>query len=302
MRQYQMLMAVQPPHWRVQKRLKATRYSLSFISSVYREGQYTLPVGTADHPDTQQLEQQCFIVEQSQLHTIYEKMLYLEVPLPKAGQVNRPVLDFIDQFASDFELIGTTAYDLRGFVEVLDRASQRTFNSHSITRHLFLALVRLGEYDEAEHALESYLYLVGLVSHGWKEARQNGDALATDKTGLNIPVPVLKYPVVFEGDIEQDEPDSIADIKKSEQVNVVQVLELLIVAIKMYCKDLDKGVDAVEIAEIARALYQEQPKGSRDTSLKELGANVYRAVGAAYGLLGCQSEYCYYCCLIHTKA
>ncbi|KAI8085700.1 hypothetical protein BDF21DRAFT_437777 [Thamnidium elegans] len=276
-----------------------TRYSLRFVSTLYRNGQYRVPAGTVlpEGETDPQLERQIFIVEQSQLHTIYEKMLYLQVPLPKAGEVNTRVLDFVDQFASDFELIGTTAHDLRGFVEALDRASQRTFNSPLITRHLFSALVRLGEYEEAEQALHSYLYLVGLVSYGWKETRHDGQALATDKNGLNMPVPKPRPEI--EDNESSDNAESyhqltkeisgISDIKNSEKEHVSDTLHVLITAIKMYCNDLGRGVDAVEMAEIAKELYQKQPRRDRTSNLLEVGAFVYRATGIAYGSLGCQT-------------
>lgn len=278
MRQYQKTTRTQPEKWRIQKRMIITRQSLSYCSTIYRQGNYTLPPGIQD--DTQQY----FIAEQSNLHTIYEKMLHTESPLPQAGQVNTRVLDFVNQFANDFELLGTTAYDLRGFVEVLDRASQKTFNSPLITRHLFLALVRLGEFDEAEHALGSYLYLVGLVSHGWRETRRDGRALATDGQGTNVAVPDIRP------DIEPNEMepvDDMANIKATEKEDVKDTLKLITVAIKMYSNDLGRGVDAVEMAEIAKQLYQQQPKQDH---LVEIGAEVYRAVGLSFGLLGHQSK------------
>jgi hypothetical protein len=292
-RQYQRITTIQPIHWRIQKRITMTRHSLRYVSQAYRQGYYALPQ-TEEEQDPQR-HRQFFIIEQSQLHTLYEKMLYQEVPLPRAGQVNTHVLDFVDQFASDFELIGTTAHDLRGFVEALDRASQRTFNSPLITRHLFHALVRLGEFEEAEHALHSYLYLVGLVSHGWKETRRDGQALATDKTGLNMPVPVARPDI--EDELDQTLPEAretivgdIADIKNSEKEEIENTLQVLITAIRMYSNDMCRGVDAVEMAEIAKELYQKQPKQERMNQLLEIGAHVYRAVGIAYGLLGGQSK------------
>lgn len=300
MRQYQKVTTVQPTIWRIQKRMTITRHSLQYVSLIYRQGEYCLPAMNAtttpeDGETDPQLEKQMFIIEQSQLHTIYEKMLYLDVPLPKAGQVNERVLDFVDQFASDFELIGTSAHDLRGFVEALDRASQRTFNSPLITRHLFHALVRLGEFEEAEHALQSYLYLVGLVSHGWKETHRDGQALATDKTGLNMPVPVAR-PDISTDELDQTLPErresivgDISTIKSNEKEEIVDTLHVLVTAIKMYCNDLCRGVDAVEMAEITKELLQKQTKRDRTTSLLEIGAEVYRAVGVAYGLLGYQT-------------
>lgn len=306
MRQYRKITTSQPTYWRIQKRMTITRHSLRYVSQVYRQGQYVVPASAPQPNDNDEVEQdteqqqerhrQFFVVEQSQLHTLYEKMLYLEVPLPRAGQVNTLVLDFVDQFASDFELIGTTAHDLRGFVEALDRASQRTFNSPLITRHLFHALVRLGEFEEAQYALQSYLYLVGLVSYGWKETHCDGQALATDKTGLHMPVPVARADIDSNDDetlpeARRNSVGDIADIKNTEKEDIQHTLHVLITAIRMYCNDMGRGVDAVEMAEIAKELYQIQPKRDRVSALQEIGVHVYRAAGIAYGLLGCQSKY-----------
>ncbi|KAI7902144.1 uncharacterized protein BX663DRAFT_511869 [Cokeromyces recurvatus] len=294
MRQYQQITATQSPLWRIQKRMIITKLSLRYISSIYRENKYCLPSGS--QPDDPYLERHMFIREQSQLHTIYERMLYTVTPLPKAGQVNTLVLDFIDQFAKDFELISTTAYDLRGFVEVLDRASQRTFNSPLITRHLFLALVRLGEIEEAEHALHSYLYIVGLVAYGWKENQREGQALATDKKGFCMPVPVSRPDIETTEATEQILPvrresivGDISKIKSLEKEEVEDTLQVLLTAIKMYCNDVSRSTDAVEIAEIAKEFYQKQNMRVRKSTLSNIGASVYRALGAAYGFLGRQT-------------
>ncbi|EPB92511.1 hypothetical protein HMPREF1544_00524 [Mucor circinelloides 1006PhL] len=300
MRQYQKITTVQPTVWRIQKRMTITRHSLQYVSLIYRQGNYCLPAmnvptTTEDGEVDPHLHRQMFIIEQSQLHTIYEKMLYLDVPLPRAGQVNQRVLDFVNQFANDFELMGTSAHDLRGFVEALDRASQRTFNSPLITRHLFHALVRLGEFEEAEHALHAYLYLVGLVSHGWKETHRDGQALATDKTGLNMPVPLAR-PDISTDELEQTLPErresivgDISTIKSNEKEEIADTLHVLVDAIRMYSNDLCRGVDAVEMAEIAKELLQKQTRKERMSSLLDIGAEVYRAVGVAYGLLGYQT-------------
>ncbi|KAG1455959.1 hypothetical protein G6F56_006943 [Rhizopus delemar] len=277
-RQYQKVTSTQPNNWRIEKRMVLTRHAIRFSSDCYREGRYVLPANVASEE-----ERQTFISEQSQLHTIYEKMLYLQVPMPKAGQVNKSVLDFVDQLASDFEWIGSTSQDLRGFREVLDRASQRTFNSPSISRHLFLALCQLGEYNEAEHALRSYLHLVGLISHGWEETHTHGEALAVDQNGISMAVSAPR-PDILDEDVRGDH-DSIGNIKDVEGEETLHMLQVLIAAIKMYCNELVKSVDAVEMAEIAKELYQ---KNRRSIS-PEIAASLYRAVGVAYGLLGGQT-------------
>ncbi|KAG0797788.1 hypothetical protein G6F22_004619 [Rhizopus arrhizus] len=278
-RQYQKITTTQPTHWRIEKRMTLTRHAIRFTSNIYRNGRYILPAGCAPDDD----ERQMFIIEQSQLHTVYEKMLYQQVPMPKAGQINKSVLDFVDQLASDFELIGTTTQDLRGFKEVLDRASQRTFNSPSITRHLFHALYQLGEYEEAEYALRSYLYLVGLISYGWEEAHKYGNALAIDQQGISMAIPTARPNLSDEN--TKGEHDSIGDIKNVEGEKIPNMLQVLMSAIKMYCNDLAKSVEAVEMAEIAKELYQK----NKQNLTADIAASLYRAIGVAYGLLGCQT-------------
>ncbi|KAI8348866.1 hypothetical protein BD560DRAFT_237956 [Blakeslea trispora] len=293
-RQYQKQTATQPNNWRLQKRLVITRHSLSYLSKVYRSGNYESPASQKQQQEGES-KRQMFMMEQTQLHTTYEKMLYLDTPLPKAGQVNSHILDFIDQLASDFELIGATTHELRGFVEVLDRASQRTFNSPSITRHLFNALFRLGEYTEAQHALHAYLYLVGLVSHGWKESRQDGMAVAIDRTRSSIPAPHARPDIVKDSterrpsNVRESMMSDMTEVGDVEKEQVKDILHVLLDAIRMYCQELDQGVDAVEIAEMAKELYQKQPKYRQATDLAEVGASVYRALGSAYSLLASQT-------------
>ncbi|KAI8975947.1 hypothetical protein BDB01DRAFT_844608 [Pilobolus umbonatus] len=276
----------QPLPWRLQKRLVIIREAVVFISRVYRKGEYTLPEGTLDNDPENNIQfiKQYFITEQSELHTLYERLLYMSTPFSKAGQVNTHVLDFVNQFAIDFELIGSTAHDLRGFVEVLDRASERTFNSPTITRHLFHALVRLGEYEEAEYALHSYLYLVRLVSFGWKEKRKNGVAVSIDNTGKNKPVP--SYDILLDA---EECGLSLPEIEGAEVEDVSSILNVLVIATKMLCQEVSKGSDAVEVAGLALKLYQKQPKSDRSNKLKGLGAEVYKSVGVAYGVLGRQT-------------
>ncbi|CEI87832.1 hypothetical protein RMCBS344292_02240 [Rhizopus microsporus] len=280
-RQYQRIVNTQANNWRIDKRMVLTRHAIQFVSNSYRTGQYVPPGGLSE--DDHEICRQSFIAELSQLHAIYEKMLYMQVPMPRAGQVNQPVLDFVNQLMADFELMGTTTQDLRGLREVLDRAAQRTFNSPSITRHLYNTLYRLGEYDEAEYALRSYLHLVDLISYDWTETHKNGDALAIDRDGISMTIPTAR-PDLPE-DNAHDESDCIGDIKNVESEQVTDMLQVLITAIRMYCNDLAKSVDAVEMAEIAKELYQK----NKTKIPISIAAYLHRAIGVAYGLLGCQT-------------
>ncbi|KAF7726682.1 hypothetical protein EC973_008556 [Apophysomyces ossiformis] len=294
LRTYQKLTSSQAISWRIHKRMVVARYSLKYLSNTYRRGEYTLTsdaagVETNGYTESS-AEWQMFVTEITQLHAIYEKMLYALAPFPRAGQSNDLVLDFVDQLASDFELIGYTGQEYRGFIEKLDRAAQRTFNSPRITRYLFLGLFQLGEYDEAKHALHSYLYLVGLTSQEWEEKRGDGEALATDVDGNSLALPAAAENHIEDEGSHEKEDSSMASKRSSEKEPVEEILRVLLQAIKMYSSELPSGVRAVEIAEMAREMLKGLSRSDiQEKRRAELTANVYRAVGAAYSLLASQT-------------
>jgi hypothetical protein len=225
-----------------------------------------------------------------QLHTIYEKLVYSLVSFPKSGQSSTLVLDFVNRLAADFELIGGSEVEKRGYVEALNRASLKTFNSPCVTRHLFHALVQLGDYEEAEHALRTYLYLVGLESKAILDARSTTSALASDAFGFNTPVPnadEAEELAIREQAKMTDGPQRSLEIESIENKVVV-----LITAVRMYCQELEKGTEAVYMAEIAEHLYTTEltNKDQHDESFILLGAQVYRTLGAAFGFLAGQSK------------
>ncbi|KAG0194864.1 hypothetical protein DFQ28_002939 [Apophysomyces sp. BC1034] len=298
LRAYQKLTNSQVFSWRIHKRMVVTRHSLKYLSDMYRHGDYTLPSdaaggdtnGLTERYSESSVEWQMFVKEITQLYAIYEKMLYALSPFPRAGQSNVLLLDFVDQLAADFELIGATGQDLRGFIETLDRAAQKAFNSPRITRHLFHALLRLGEYDEAEHALHSYLYLVGLTSQDWEESRGDGEALVTDAHGNSMALPAMAAINSEDDDLDQEEEYSMASKRSNEKEPTEDILNVLLKAIKMYCKELSSGIRAVEMAEMARSMLKKLPKDdTREETWISLNAEVYRAVGVAYSLLACQT-------------
>lgn len=208
-----------------------------------------------------------------QLHTVYEKLVYSITYFPKSGQMNALVLDFIDQLASDFALVGGTETEKRGYVEALNRASHRTFNSPCVTRHLFHGLVNLGDYEEAEHALRTYLYLIGLESESLFDSRI--PALASDAFGAPVVPDEIEQLAVAEANIKLDDPQQRVELTEDK-------INLLTVAVKMYCSDLARGSDAVTVAELALRVYKIE-QGS-------MGAQVHRILGIAYGFLASQSK------------
>ncbi|CAO3594625.1 unnamed protein product [Absidia cylindrospora] len=196
LRAYQKITSSQPSHWRTYKRAVITRFSLDYLSSSYRRNEYCPPPLTdqsveMDDESFKTYAQEMFLAELTHLYAIYEKIVYTLVSFPKSGQTNKMILEMVDRLSEDMDLLGNSPSDLKNYIEILNRATQRTFNSSRITRHLFLALVQLGDFKEAEHALSSYLYLVGLQSQVTNETKNWGDAITIDKHGKASTIPFM---------------------------------------------------------------------------------------------------------------
>ncbi|KAI8077855.1 uncharacterized protein BX664DRAFT_270576 [Halteromyces radiatus] len=279
LRTYQKITSSQPIHWRTHKRAVITRYSLDYISSSYRENQYCPPPPT----DPSAYEKEMFIVELSHLHTIYERIVYSLVSFPHSGDSNPMIYEMVDRLADDMELIDDSPVELRNYIEMLNRATQRTFNSSRITRHLFHALVRLGDFKEAEHALTSYLYLVGLQSQVTRETKDWGDAITIDKHGRASTIPFMN-----ESLLKQLAEDALSESmlytdKRYDHESVESIVNVLIAGVRMYCKYLRKGTEAVELAELAKIVLE--VTGANNIIGSRLGGIVYRYLGVAYGLM-----------------
>ncbi|KAI9317506.1 hypothetical protein BX666DRAFT_1631632 [Dichotomocladium elegans] len=263
---------------------------------VYRQGDYCPPEKSA--------RQSTFMVEMAQLHGIYENMVLTSAKFPSANQVNKTVLDYTDLVA---EIVGIAPWplaDLRNFAEALNSAAQKTFNSPRITRHLFNVLVKAGEFQEARYALQAYMSMIGLVTHFTNETKAHGAAFATNSRGTSIPIPIIntkdiKRMVQESGySSRSNEDDDGEDTAKPsnpapsrirmEKESAEDILQVLLSAIKLFCEETEEGVEAVEIAEIAKTMFGLQDERFKQKS-KDLGARLYRAAGAAYGLLASQT-------------
>ncbi|CAG8527190.1 13023_t:CDS:10 [Acaulospora colombiana] len=165
-----------------------------------------------------------------------------------AGESNWRVLEFVDQVMSDWELLNRgTASEMKGLTDMLYRATQKTFQSPKILRHLLNTLITLGDYEEAELAINAY---VSIVEKG-RETRK--DVIEDASTPLN------KY-----------------TIESTE--NIVQSL---ISGSELMAKHLNKSKEALELAQKAVAWCE---NGDSDVD-NELLAQAWRYVGVGYSLV-----------------
>lgn len=109
--------------------------------------------------------------EISRVETIYESLLLGETKFPKASQSNAEVEKYVDQVITNWRIVTSkwTDSDLgeggrdavsRNALEILYRASTKTFHSTAILRQLFTVHSALGEFDLAMHAFDSYVDIV----------------------------------------------------------------------------------------------------------------------------------------------
>ncbi|CAG8530734.1 8928_t:CDS:2 [Dentiscutata erythropus] len=108
--------------FRLNKRAVIFMNFIKFLSKTYQEKTYIPP----SEPTAFTLNEQSaiytphtFRVELTSLHTLYENVLYQITSFPKAGEINRRVLEMVDQIMSDWVVLnGGTTTEMRGLVEV----------------------------------------------------------------------------------------------------------------------------------------------------------------------------------------
>lgn len=87
-----------------------------------REGKkHSRVYNTHTHHDDSGTKQAMFVIEVTQLHALYEKMILSVAKFPRANQVNQPILDYADLVWEIVETPSVATWsvnDLRGFTEV----------------------------------------------------------------------------------------------------------------------------------------------------------------------------------------
>ncbi|KAI8339702.1 hypothetical protein BC941DRAFT_468971 [Chlamydoabsidia padenii] len=289
MRSYHQTTSYQPVSWRTERRVDIHLRTIKLLSKLYRANEY-IPSFSVNNTafTTAQDQQQAFTDEITQQYTICEHILQTTLPFPSYGESNALLLELVGLLANDLDLMVANLDDWRGYKEVLERTSEKTFNSPCILRLLFSTCLRLGEYEEAQYALQAYLQLVGLISQEQIDTRDDGFAYVQDIRGLYIP----HHPLVssqqstsvttVKGAQHQLSPESDNQQTQDGESTSYQ-LNVLLESIKMFCKELKKEASAVEMAELALTLVDLSHLDS------QLQSKVYRLCGVAYGLLASQS-------------
>ncbi|KAL1917580.1 uncharacterized protein VTP21DRAFT_3973 [Calcarisporiella thermophila] len=161
-----------PSLFRIHKRAVIYRHFAKSVSSFLQDNK-SLRVSREDMSSSSLEIRERMYQELTDVCIQWEKTLFTVTKFPKSGDVNDLIIELVEHEMENLNMLGNNDLkELRRVVELLHRATEKTFNSPCILRHLVKCLIVLGEFNEAEHAIDSYLELVGM-SNG--EENKPGD-------------------------------------------------------------------------------------------------------------------------------
>ncbi|KAF9998695.1 hypothetical protein BGZ79_007636 [Entomortierella chlamydospora] len=238
-----------PSEFRAARRVTLYQYFSQALSTSFKA--YTATNGTSTVIDEQsQFYPTALSQELAQIHAYWEDSLATITSFPKADEKNWRVLVMIEQIVEDRKLLGSGSdADKRALVETIYRASQKTFQSPRILRFLFFALLDLGQFDEAELALEGYLGMMQIK----EESKDTVEEVLTHEQRVR------------------------QDIESEYDITTVMIAGSL-----LYGKELGKHIEALACAD--KALSYINKYLQQHESLAELLYSAYNHQGIAYGL------------------
>ncbi|SGY34748.1 BQ5605_C002g01676 [Microbotryum silenes-dioicae] len=196
-----------------------------------------------------------------------EANLRSSTSLPKAGEVNKPYLIFLDEVAEGWRRNGAGRDGAAEVVEVMYNALTHTFQSHRLLRHLARALVALGQYDEAGKAVRLYFEL-------WNKARET-DAVQVAKDIRRLrgeSAPRLEH--------DDDREDRYANDFDPDR----DFVETAAWGSRLFCKYINDPKFGLELAKRAREIFDEK-KDRQLAEDKVVLSKIERACGVALGAL-----------------
>ncbi|KAI8057796.1 hypothetical protein BDF22DRAFT_662404 [Syncephalis plumigaleata] len=272
-----------PREFRPAKRLVLCRYSVPLISASYMEGDYIqgtpMIVSSGDTPTIQ--VPLTFKQEILQLHELYEDAMHRCLHLPRANQVNLLPIEMVDQIMNDWKLIGAASRtERRGLVELLYRTTEITFQSPAIMRHLVTALIALGEYEEAELALESYAELIGkrdaIISRSDAVAaiqNENKDSTTTNSSSN------ASNNASDRNSVEHSITVAVPNVREDAE-HPQKVVETLLIGARLMMTDLVKPKDCVKHAQTAIKICE-----ANDGAVSaQTYSMAWQLLGVGYGL------------------
>lgn len=130
------------------------------------------------------------------VETVYEGLLLKETCFPKASETNEEVDSWAESVMSNWRIIcGPTWTDEelgeggksavgKGVLDILYRASTKSYHSTRVLRHLFIVHASLAEFDLAFKAFDSYVDIVSRGKDRAEKSEEEDPGLDDDNTIL----------------------------------------------------------------------------------------------------------------------
>ncbi|GAA5969963.1 hypothetical protein JCM3765_002325 [Sporobolomyces pararoseus] len=190
-----------------------------------------------------------------------EALLRKTTSLPKAGEVNKPYLRFLDQVVERWRANGSSAVEANEVIETLYNALTHTFQSHRLLRYLVRALTIAIRYVEAGKALKLYLEL-------FEKARETDAKRVAEemkrlrkRAGVDPGTPRNeKLEENLELNLERNEEEEEHDIDSDREF-----IEIGTFGVRLLCRYLEKPKEALKIAERMKKIRDD----GREAGLKE---------------------------------
>lgn len=203
--------------------------------------------------------------ELSEMQSQYESILVDASQFPRAGSSNRRsaifrkslmirILEFVDRAMENWRLQGSDSDDAKGMVQVLYRASAKTFQSPRVMRHLMYALEASGNYLEAERSLYAYMLIIENEKKTLARIRNSSSLFTNDEQ------------VIQDIDSDQD------------------TIRTMAAGVRLLVKFQNNGKKAMEVA-----ATMEQNAKSWNIEYPEILAVMWHAIGLANSLWSMQS-------------
>ncbi|KAH8920481.1 hypothetical protein BT69DRAFT_1352347 [Atractiella rhizophila] len=251
--------------YRLQKRSVVFRSYYRLLIDAYRRGSYipsmadtTSPLveklisskgNNADSPEVQRtpasprsttmmLQESTWRLEVEKLVTALEQNLKTWTKFPKAGDINRPYLEFLDLCVESWEL-GGRAEDVAVVVsEIMLAALQYTFHSNRLLRHLVKAQLVSKKYDACIRSVNLYVQL-------WTKAKET-KLEEVAKTISRLHEAYSRREAAEKGE-EFDEEDENLRGDESDVDSNRDFVETVLIGLRVYLKYLRKFQEADEL-------------------------------------------------------
>ncbi|KAF7732343.1 hypothetical protein EC973_005239 [Apophysomyces ossiformis] len=250
MRAYTQLASSWSSDWRMYKRWIVFRHYGKYLIESCKKGTYVPVTGRT-------LQRSSAFEELDCLMNLFRQLLASLLPSLNAKQQSEHVLELANLMIAAHDQIGWGEIShVRRVLQFLYQAKERTFNNPCISRYIFFALMRLGNFDEAKYAFRTYAELVGLKD--------------LDKED--------------EFDLSSEDAEDKADLffQRESAEDVQNVVKLFLVAVDLHGR-LGLARTAARVANIALSLAQQK-------SIPSVLAECHRIRGCAFGLLASQVD------------